>query len=171
VEVRRRQVTSQEVRDNLLEFIRQKFYPDPGHWLAFEKDRPRLLQWVVLWPARWLDDRGVSLPAERFQELVVGALMEGLRHGATGEIRYLPAWLGRVVQSHFTVREDAIYAEAKAVSLALSGVMSGLAAVSAASRAPDPVREMAVAAGLLKARTKARAERKPEQDGAQIALL
>jgi hypothetical protein len=155
-EARERQRTGQELRDALMEFLRSKFYPAPEHWLAFQKDRPRLLAWVVLWPAKWLDERGVSLPAARYQELVVNALMEGLRHGNTGGITYLPGWLGKVVQSHFAHNEDAIYAEARALRPGIDRMLRGLQAVAVASRPADPVREMALAAGLLKAKTRAR---------------
>lgn len=155
--VRPRQVTSSELRDSLLDFLRAKFYPEPAHWVTFQKDTPRLLAWVVLWPAKWLDERGVSLPAERYRAVIVEALLEALRHGATHEIKYLPAWLGRVVQSHFSAREDAIYQEAKKLAPKVEAVLAGLGALAGADRRPDPVREMALAAGLLRAQRRAKA--------------
>ena len=165
---RPKQQTSTELRNALLEFIQTKFYPAPEHWLTFQKDQPRLLAWVVLWPAKWLDERGVTLPAARYQELIVNALLEGLRHGDTANIAYLPAWLGRVVQSHFNHQEEVIYAEAKSLAPTLEQTLAGLAAVAAAARQPDPVREMATAAGLLKPAKKASA--KPAGNG-QLSLL
>ena len=39
----------------------------------FFADRSLLLRFVVLWPAKWLAERGVSLPAERYQAIMVGA--------------------------------------------------------------------------------------------------
>jgi hypothetical protein len=153
-EPRPKQQTSEELRDALLEFIRGKFYPEPAHWLAFQKDRPRLLKWVVLWPARWLNERGVTLPPERYQALIVEALLDGLRHGDTGRIGYLPAWLGRVVQSHFAHREDEIYQEAKALRPRLEATLQALAGVATVSRPADPVRELATAQRLLKPKPK-----------------
>lgn len=166
---RPRQVTSSELRDSLLDFLRAKFYPEPAHWVTFQKDVPRLLAWVVLWPAKWLDERGVTLPTERYQELVVNALLEGLRHGDTGGIKYLPAWLGRVVQSHFAHNEDAIYEEGKALRGRLELTLRGLEAIAAASRPADPVREMAAAAGLLKARRRDSAKAQPGPQGSGSA--
>lgn len=168
VEPRPKQQTSEELRDDLLAFIRGKFYPEPAHWLAFRKDRPRLLKWVVLWPARWLDERGVTLPPARYKELVVQILMEGIRHGDTGQIAYLPAWLGKVVQSYFGHHEDVIYAEAKALRPRLEATLKSLAAVAALSRQPDPVREMAAANRLLKPTPKRPAKQAVE---GQLSLL
>lgn len=167
--VRPRQVTSSELRDSLLDFLRAKFYPEPAHWVTFQKDTPRLLAWVVLWPAKWLDERGVTLPTERYRELVVNALLEGLRHGDTGGIKYLPAWLGRVVQSHFAHNEEAIYAEAKAVRAKVEGAWGLIEAAARVSRPPDPVREMAAAAALLKARRRDSSKAQPSPNGREPA--
>lgn len=156
VEPRPEQQTSVELRDALLAFIRGKFYPDPAHGLAFAKDRPRLLEWVVFWPAKWLKSRGVTLPPERYQELIINALMEGLRHGATHEIRYLPAWLRQVVQSHFAHNEEPIYEEAKAIRTRVESALLRLGGRVAVAPPPDPVREMATAGQLLKARKPAK---------------
>lgn len=167
--IRPRQVTSSELRDSLLDFLRAKFYPEQAHWVTFQKDTPRLLAWVVLWPAKWLDERGVTLPVERYRELVVNALLEGLRHGDTGGIKYLPAWLGRVVQSHFAHNEEAIYAEAKAVRAKVEGAWGLIEAAARVSRPPDPVREMAAAAALLKARRRDSSKAQPSHNGMEPA--
>jgi hypothetical protein len=55
----RRQETPQELRDHCLDFLRRKFYPN--HAVNFAKDRPRLLAWVVLWPAKWFNEKGVTV--------------------------------------------------------------------------------------------------------------
>lgn len=95
----RKQPTPQELRDELLGFLQRKFYP--GQPVAFAKDRRRLLDWVILWPAKWLDDRGVTIPADRYRAIFMSVFMDGLRFGDTANITYLPAWLAKCIQSHF----------------------------------------------------------------------
>jgi hypothetical protein len=110
---RQRQPTPDELTCGLLDFIRNKFYAEkPGD---FQKDRRRLLQWVVLWPAQWLDERGVTLTTDRYQKIVQDCLMDSVRFGDTRAIQYIPAWLGKVIQSHFIHHADEIYTEAKAM--------------------------------------------------------
>lgn len=91
----RKQPTPQELRDELLRFIQTHFYP--GHAVAFAKDTPRLLSWVVLKLAVYLNSRAVSISTERYLEIMKAVLMDALRFGDTGKITYLPAWLGKVV--------------------------------------------------------------------------
>lgn len=143
----RKQITSQELRDRMLDFIQRKFYE--GHAVEFRKDQRRLLAWVILWPAQWLNERGVSLPDDQFIEIFEGILMDALRLGNTGKINYLPAWLAKVIQSHFAVHGDEIYERAKSIRTLAESAL--LVAGKAAVARPDPVRELAVAARLLNA--------------------
>lgn len=140
---RPRQQTSQELLDDLSEFIRNKFYPH--HPIPFAKDRPRLLKWVILWPAKWLDNRGVTLPADRYKHLLCGILLDALRFGDFSKINYLPAWLGQTVQSHFRHHGDAIYDEAKSMRTITEQIITNLKV-----REPDPTHELALAHRLLK---------------------
>jgi hypothetical protein len=143
---RPKQPTPQELTDSLLDFLERKFYQ--GRALNFAKDRPRLLKWVILWPASWLNKRGVTVPADRYRELFMAVFIDGLRFGNTGNITYLPAWLAKVIQSHFAHHGDEIYDQAKSMRNLVDQ------AVTIASRpvqqAPDTVRAMAQAASLLK---------------------
>jgi|SRR5579859_3118641 len=142
----RKQLTSQALRDEMLDFIRRKFYE--GHAVEFRKDQRRLLAWVILWPAQWLADRGVTLPDDQFLKIFNDVLMDALRLGNTGNIRYLPAWLAKVIQSHFAVHGDEIYEQAKSIRTLADSAL--LVAGKAAVARPDPVRELAVAARLIK---------------------
>lgn len=133
----------------MLGFIRGKWYPQRS--VQFAKDRPRLLKWVVLYPARWLDERGVTISAEEYLDLFVspsdGLLMDALRHGSDS-IAYIPAWLGRVIQSHLQIHGDRIYERAKSVArLTEHAIMVAGRQVGAA---PDPVRQLAQAEAVLR---------------------
>jgi len=111
----RKQPTPDELKESLLNFIRTKFYNQ--HPLAFAKDTPRLLEWVVLRLAVYLDERGVWIDTARYHEIMTGdkagILMEAIRHGDTGNITYLPAWLGKCVESHLSVHGTKYYEEGK----------------------------------------------------------
>lgn len=143
---RRQQPTPVELRDSLMDFLERKFYQ--GHRIEFVKDRPRLLSWVVLWPAKWLQEHGVTIPAERYREIFMNVFMDGLRFGHTENITYLPAWLAKVIQSHFACHGDEIYDEGKNLRAVVDRTL--LVVGKQVSQAPDPVRELAQAARLLK---------------------
>lgn len=110
---RPKQITSVEVRDALLDLIQRKFYEaDP---IAFTKDHKRLLEWVILWPAVWLNQRGVSVANDDYRKIVSDILIEAAAHGNTSKVNYRPAWLRFVVQSHFDHHGEEYYNKAKSV--------------------------------------------------------
>ena len=139
---------AENLTGELLAFIQRKFYEgDPA---GFSKDKRRLLLWVVLWPATYLEERGVTLPEARLKEIFMDTVMLALQQGNTGGIKYRPAWLGRVIQSHFKIHWDEIYQEAKSSrSLAEHALL--VAGRLPVAKAHDSTREMAAAAHLLKA--------------------
>ena len=144
----RKQLTSEELRDRMLGFIQRKFYE--GHATEFNMDRRRLLAWVILWPAQWLIERGVTLPDDQFVEIFEGIFMDALRLGNTGKINYLPAWLAKVIQSHFAIHGDEIYERAKSIRTLAESAL--LVAGKASLARPDPVRDLALAHRLLTAK-------------------
>ena len=106
------------------------------------------MAWVILWPAKWLNERGVTLSADRYREICESVFMDGLRFGNTENISYLPAWLAKVIQSHFACHGDEIYAEAKSMRTLVEHTL--LLAGRLPQAAPDPVRDLAAAAALLR---------------------
>jgi hypothetical protein len=164
-----KQPTPLELRDACLDFLRRKFYPDQN--VAFAKDRPRLLKWVVLWPAKWLDEKGVTLPADRYREIFFSVFFDALNHG-TPNPDYRPAWLAQVIQSHFRIQGERYYDEAKRHrdSSARLAAPNLAANIIASARPIDPVRDLAAAHDLLKpARAKRGPKKGPVND--QLSLL
>lgn len=138
-----KQPTPLEIRDELLRFIRTKFYPDDN--VEFAKDQPRLLKWVVLRFAKYLDDHGHTLAPRRYLEIMRDQiLMEALRHGE----EYLE--------------------EAKSIRASVDAAL--FAAGPLRQAAPDAVRELAAAERLVKAgKAKRGPKNTPVKD--QLTLL
>lgn len=161
-----KQETPQELLDACLGLLERKFYA--GHPVSFAKDRPRLLQWVVLWPAHWFQQRGVTVPPDRYREIFFKVFLDALRFGNTENINYLPAWLAQVIKSHFACHGDELYAEAKTARNLVEHSVIVLSRLPHAS--PDPVRDLAAARRLLLASRKPRQPQKPPLN-AQLNLL
>jgi hypothetical protein len=143
----RRQPTPLELRDSILTLIRVKFYQDQPPATFFKNSR-HLLSWVGLWPATWLDSRAVTLPIDRYREILAKILVDAAANIRATKVTYLPAYLRQVVQSHFRIHGETYYDEAKAIRNQVEHAL--LVAGQARSTAPDPVRELAQAAALLK---------------------
>lgn len=154
--------------DALLDLVRRKFYE--GEAVQFAKDRRLILQWALLWPAReWFAPKAVTVPAVRYREILSGILIEAAAH-QTGPIRYRPAWLGQVIQSHFRIHGEEIYQEAKSARTLAEHALLSLGKVAVA-RPERAVEELAAASRLLDV---GKAVRKPAKKGVvkeQLALL
>lgn len=163
---RPRQVTTQEVLDGLLALVQRKFYP--GEAVQFAKDRRRILQWVLLWPARhWFDPKELSVSPDRYRELI-GSIITEAAAFQTGEIQYRPAYLGKAVQSHFECHGDEIYDEAKAVRSLAQHALLTLGGLP--QRPESLVADLATASRLLTA-TKPKLKGKAAAASQQLDLL
>ena len=145
----RKQPTSAELLSDLSDFLQRKFYA--GHAVNFAKDRPRLLQWVILWPASWLVGRGVTVTEDQYRKIFMGVFLDALRYGDPTKVTYFPAYLRQVIQSHFRMHGDEIYEAAKSVRNLTDHAML-LAGKFQTQDRPDPVRELAAASRLLTAK-------------------
>jgi hypothetical protein len=144
------QPTPSELTDSCLEILRAKFYTEPGDSVCFQKDRKRLLSWVVLWPAQWLNSKGVTISGDRYREIFVTVFIEAAAH-VQSKVKYRPAYLAHVIQSHFKIHGEDYYDNAKATRNVIEQTMVAIAASKPA--APDPVQEMASARQILCAGT------------------
>lgn len=169
-----RQATPEELLSTILGFIAARFYQ--GEQKAFAQDRQRLLKWVILKPAAWLDERGVTIHPEDYRKLFLdpaqGILMIALQHGNTEGVKYLPAWLGKAVESRLRIQGDRLYQMAKDYERRQAAVLVDRVAAAlggiAAGRAPDPVRQLARSADLI--RQPKRSPKRPADNG-QLSLL
>ncbi|NOS72025.1 MAG: hypothetical protein HOP33_19120 [Verrucomicrobia bacterium] len=160
------QQTPAEVLEALLGLVQRKFYA--GDAVNFAKDRKRILQWCLLWPAReWFKPKSISLPAARYQEILTKVIMEATIHQAE-KINYIPAWLARVIQSHFEMHGDEIYEEGKAVRNVTENALLALGKLPV--REDVLVNDFAAASHLLDAAKPARRKQTPKTDN-QLNLL
>lgn len=165
-QVRSVQQTPAEVLEALLGLVQRKFYA--GEVVNFAKDRKRILQWALLWPAReWFKPKSVSLPAARYQEILTKVIMEATIYQA-GKINYRPAWLARVIQSHFEAHGDEIYDEGKAVRNVAENALLALGKLPV--REDALVNDFAAASQLLDAAKPAKRKRAIQIDN-QLNLL
>ena len=147
--------------DGVMSKIRAQWYGErpPRDWFA---DQAFIKARVVLWPAKWLDARGLTLPAERYFEIVITKLNDVHAHHGQETFKYLPGYLTKCMQDHFKHNEQAIHDEAKAFSAAVDAAIGKAQSVPAA----DPVRAMAAAQELVstKRNNKATQFKTQEQD-------
>ncbi|MEI8288818.1 MAG: hypothetical protein WCH99_05050 [Verrucomicrobiota bacterium] len=144
---RLKQPTPKELTDSCLAFLQTKFYTEPGDDKCFAQDRSKLLSWVVLWPAGWLNSRAVTIHGDAYREIFIKVFMNAAAH-MESKVKYRPAYLRQVIQSHWRIHGEDYYDQAKAVRNLVDHTLM----IAGQSRlpAPDPVRQMAEAAKLLR---------------------
>ncbi len=143
---RLKQPTPVELRDACMDLLRRKFYNQPGDDRCFAQDRSRLLAWVVLWPASWLNARGVTIHGDQYREIFHKVFMQAAAN-VSSKVKYRPAYLRQVIQSHFRIHGEEYYQDAKSVRRLVEETM--LLVGKRAQSEPDPVKELAAARNLL----------------------
>lgn len=149
--------TPAELVDELMGVIRRQFYPDSlaadaraqKRWF---QEQHLIKSWVILWPASWLDERGVWLPPERYKDALLGIFNEVKQHGDTGAVKNWPRYLSMCVQSRFKIRAEEFLEEGKAARAIVERVALGLTKpekAAEARRGADVVRALAEASAVL----------------------
>lgn len=153
-EARPKQSVPGEIKADLLSAVRNSFYADAPEQ-QWHQDKAFIAREVVLWPAAWLNNRGVTLPPERYKAIILDVFNGIKQHGRTGAIKYWPGYLKHCLQSHFRIHGEDYYNEAKALRNNLSAVLKKASAIPTA----DPIRVLAEhRRDLLQARRKAPAK-------------
>lgn len=138
----------EELVAGLVDFVYRKFYRD--HPDTFAKDKGRLLQWVIFAPAKWLHERGVTLPPSRYKVILERILMDALANCTDfAAIKYLPGFLKVTIERHFAMHGDEYYDEAKNIRNLADNALAVLGKLRAPER--DAVAEMVNMCKLLKA--------------------
>jgi hypothetical protein len=147
------QQTPAEIVEDLMQVIRVGFYQEiPKKWF---KDQRFLKVNVVLWPAGWLNKKGVTLPPERYKEILQKLFIE-IKVNATQAIKYPPGYLMHSVQKHFAIHGDEYYEEAKSMRAKTDNALFGVQRARDTVRGADPVQAMAMSQSVLSVGTKRR---------------
>ena len=137
---RPKQEVPQQILTDLLRCIRGQFCPDMPAKEWFQSQRFFIR--ILTYPAAWLNQRGVTLPPARYKVIILSIFDEVKHHGKTGEIRYFPGYLLKVVQEHFAHHGEEYYEEGKAIR---STAERALFSLTNLPRVQDPVSSLAAA--------------------------
>lgn len=158
-EPRPKQSVPAEIKNDLLGAIRGSFYGDASD-KQWHQDKRFILINVVLWPASYLNSRGVTLPPERYKAIILEVFNGIKRHGSTEAVHFWPGYLKHCLQTHFRLHGEEYYEEAKALRSSLASLVAKVGQVPTA----DPVRVLAEARkDLLQTRHKTPKKAKADQ--------
>ncbi|HYE32894.1 MAG TPA: hypothetical protein VEH27_15815 [Methylomirabilota bacterium] len=163
---RPQQQTPAEIVNDLLAAIRNQFYADVPT-KKWAQDSAFIRRNVVLWPASWLNNRGVTLPPARYKEIILGVLNEVKIHGRTAVVKYWPGYLKHCLQEHFKHQGERYYDEAKALR---ASIETALQMAGSATAKVDPITAMAEARRDLLKQPR-RAPSKPKKQTSQPELF
>jgi hypothetical protein len=149
-----------EIVADLMSAIRNQFYPDAAlggpaakHW---GQDSHFIKIRVVLWPATWLNKKGVTLKPERYKQIILEVLNEIKTHGQTEVVKYWPGYLAKCIQERFKHQAEQIYQEGKNLRTQLENTIGKLPTPTI-----DPIIVMAEARNALLKAGAARTSKKP----------
>lgn len=156
-----------EVVQNLLNLIQVKFYQ--GFPDNFAKHRRDLMGMVILRFAGWLNARGVPLAGDRYRDILRSVLMDAAANMKAENIKYLPAYLGCVVQRYLAHHGDEIYDEAKSFRNVLQAVLPTPG--KQPTHAPDVVKDLMAAKRLIMVATGKKTAQPKRPVKEQLSLL
>lgn len=166
------QPTPTELVEDLLGMARRMFYCDLPEKRWFQ-DRTLIMRNVVLHFAKWLDDRGVTIPPAKYRQIMTDVFMTAVRHGDTENIAYLPGYLATCVQSHLAVHGEDYYNEAKGTRDLSATVLETLGRLPKAPQV-DTCKVLAELHDSIKVRggrKKKKTAKPPKPESAQLDLL
>lgn len=158
---RAKQEIGAQIVNDLLATVRNQFYTDAPKKQWFQ-DRKFILRSVVLWPASWLNKRGVTLSPERYKQILLDVFQDIKRNGKTEAVNYWPGYLMHCVQEHFKHHGDDYYKEGKSMRSAVERSLMAFKRLDQVAEGPDPVREMAQARSIIST-PKRQPKRSPKQ--------
>ena len=153
--------------EKLLAQIKQDFYTCTSSDKAFYEDR-RMLLYALTWPAKWLDQRGLQMDAEQYEELLAQRLNAIVQHGDPKRYqRYFPRYLLKCLQDWFAHHGEELYEDLKHVRNQLYRIEALLEAC-ASEKAKNIVTPMAQAHTILSHR---RHRKHNKEDTRQLKLF
>jgi len=153
---------SADLTERILRRLRTRFYAGEDK-LFFQEIR--LLKQAISHPAAWLHQRGVSLPTERYEALLLTVLRGIVEHAQAADIRSFGRYFLHAVQQHMRHQGESYYNEGKALRRVVEDVMHGLRKPIAGAGQDRTVETLAAAHAVLasKGGAKKKAARRTEQ--------
>ena len=104
----------------------------------------RMLLYALTWPGKWLEQRGLPITAQRYEQLLAQRLKAIAQHGNPERYqRYFPRYLLKCLQDWFAHHGDELYEELKHVRNYLHSIEALLQEGCTSQRAEDIVTPMA----------------------------
>ncbi len=150
---RAKQEVPLDLVNDILHVVRSSFYADATD-KKWAQDRGFILRRAVSYPAAWLNKRGVTVPPERYREILIGIFLDIKRHGSTGAVKYWPGYLALCVQRHMDHHGEDYYEEGKSLRAALERAQMAFKRAAQAAPAHDPVEGLAQVHRVLAAQHK-----------------
>ena len=154
--------------EKLLAQIKQRFYTCKSSDKQFYADR-RMLLYALTWPGNWLEQRGLPISAQRYEQLLTQRFKAIAQHGDPERYqRYFPAYLLKCLQDWFAHHGDELYEELKHIRNYLYSI-EALLQECTSQRPEDIVAPMAQAHAILKSQCRSKHSKK--EDNRQLELF
>jgi hypothetical protein len=154
------QPTPKELVDSVMQTIREQFCQGMDAKAWFKDNFHFLRKWCITQPAKFIVSKNFTLPADRFKQILTNVITEARRE-ALGPIQFVPAYLGKCVQSHFDKHWEEYYQEAKAIQATADHALLALGKLPI--RADHTVEDLAKIHQVLVSKSRKRVVEKPEQ--------
>ena len=153
--------------EKLLAQIQQNFYSCKSSEKQFYADR-RMLLYALTWPGKWLEQRGLPITAQHYEQLLTQRLKAIAQHGKLESYqRYFPGYLLKCLQDWFAHHGDELYEELKHVRNHLHSIEALLQRCTS-EQAEDIVTPMAQAHAILMSQ---RHRKHGKEDTQQLTLF
>lgn len=137
---------TEELINTLLTHLNAQFYSE-GNPKRFFQDQRQLVG-VLTWPATWLNQRGITLPLDRYEKILREIIAGIQRHGDTGKIKHFPAYFEHTVKQWFVHNGESLYEELKSIRNVLDlRFLKGL--TPEVPKGPNPIDVLAQANRVL----------------------
>jgi hypothetical protein len=138
-----------EFIDQMLRMLRGQFYADNAKGYFQQQN---LLKKALTELASFLFSRGVSLPQDRYQAILMDIIQTIKRHGATDKIQFFGGYFLHSVQRHIVKHGHEYYAEGLTIRNAVENAMLGIQGAQKVPRQEDStIERLAELNALLKA--------------------
>lgn len=108
--------------DQILDQIKKRFYDSSTYPEKYYEDQ-RMLLYAITWPAKWLEQRALTISTEHYKQLLSQRLDDIVKHGEPSRYQdYFPVYLLKTIQRWFAHNGESLYHKLKHIRNQLSGI-------------------------------------------------